>query len=203
MSNTTSALKKVGTLIGVRDLVFVKLTADDSTGHTYDTTYYQAPGVIEVALTAQVSEDQLGANDIALYDIVNAKDGYEVNITQASLGTDMTSLLLGSTLDSKGVEIEESDDLAPYVAMGFKAARSDGSDDYIWLYKGRFAPGDETFHTKEKGTVNWQTPTLKGVFGPRVHDNRIRCRVNSADSSAASIIETFFSSVYEKTTGNG
>lgn len=203
MPNNTTAFKKVGTLIGVRDLVFVKLTADTSSGHTYDTEYKTAPGVIEIALTAQVTEDQLGANDNPLYEIMNAKDGYEVSVIQASLGTDMTQFLLGTSLDSKGVEIEKSDDTAPYVGMGFKAARSDGSDDYIWLYKGKFAPGDETFHTKEKGNMNWQTPTLKGVFGPRVHDKAIRCRVNSEDSSAATIISTFFSSVYEETAANG
>lgn len=68
------------------------------------------------------------------------------------------AFLLGGTVDSKGVLIEGGDDIAPYVAMGFKTARSDGTDDYIWLYKGKFAPGDETFRTKEQGTVNWQTP---------------------------------------------
>ena len=191
-----SSFKKIGVLIGVRDLVFAQVTSDDATGIVYAQDIKQAPGVIEIALTAQISEDQLGADDNAYYEIMNAKDGYEVSITQASLGSDMNSYLLGSTVDASGVEVESKDDIAPYVAMGFKSARSDGSDDYIWLYKGKFAPGDETFHTKEQGSVNWQTPVLNGKFGPRVYDGKIRARVNSEDQAASAVIATFFDAVY-------
>ena len=101
-----------------------------------------------------------------------------------------------ATVDASGVEVESKDDIAPYVAMGFKSARSDGSDDYIWLYKGKFAPGDETFHTKEQGSVNWQTPVLNGKFGSRVYDGKIRARVNSEDQAASAVIATFFDAVY-------
>ena len=120
-----------------------------------------------------------------------------ISFTQAALGADMTSFLLGTTVDTNGVEVENASDEAPYVACGFKAARSDGSDDYVWLYKGKFAPGDQTYHTKEQGTVNWQTPTLNGKFGPRICDKGIKARVNSEDQAAASILGTFFDSVYE------
>ena len=196
---STTNMDKIGVLIGCRDLIFCEMTADVSTGTTYSTTLYQAPDVIEIALTAQVTEDQLGANDNPLYEILNSKDGYEVAITKAALGSDLTHMLLGTKTDSKGVEFEASDDDAPYVAMGFKAARSDGSDEYIWLYKGKFRQGDQTYRTKEKGQVNWQTPTLNGTFGPRISDKRIKCNVNSADTAAASIISSFFSTVYEFT----
>ena len=191
-----TTFKKMGVLIGCKDLVFAECTADDASTITYG-DIHQAPGVIEVALTAQISEDQLGADDNPYYEIMNSKDGYEVSITQAALGSDMTAFLLGSTIDTNGVEIESSADSAKYVAMGFKTARSDGSYDYIWLYKGKFAPGDETFHTKEQGTVNWQTPALTGTFGPRIKDGKIKARVNSQDQAAASIIATFFTQVYE------
>lgn len=194
MSKTN--FKKLGVLIGVRDLVFCELTEDEATGHTYSADIKAAPGVIEVALTAQVTEDQLGANDNPYYEIMNSRDGFEVSVTQAALGTDMTSFLLGSTVDQSGVEVEASTDIAKYVAMGFKSARSDGTDDYVWLYKGKFAPGDETFHTKEQGTVNWQTPVLTGKFGPRVHDNKMRARVNSGNEAASSVLATFFDKVY-------
>lgn len=197
MSNTN--FKKLGVLIGVRDLVFCKVTSDDAEGIAYDGDIMSAPGVIEVALSAQVTNDQLGADDNPFYEIMNSKDGYEVSIIQAALGSDMTSYLLGTQVDDNGVEIENADDEPPYVAAGFKTARSDGSDDYVWLYKGKFAQGDQTFHTKEQGTVNWQTPTLTGTFGPRIYDKAIKAVVNSKDSAAASILETFFSAVYEKT----
>ena len=195
MANQT--MKKTGILVGCRDVVFAKMTADASTGTTYETDLFQAPGVIEIALTAQVTNENLAADDVPIYEVLNSLDGFDVSLTMASVGPDGKAYLLGNTVDTKGVLLEASDDDAPYVAMGFKTARSDGSDDYIWLYKGKFAQGDNTFHTKERGTVNWQTPVLTGTFMPRISDKRLRCSVNTADTAAASILSTFLTAVYE------
>lgn len=201
MSN--NVFQKLGVLIGVRDVVFAKLTKDDSTGVTYDAEIKQAPGVIEVALTANVTNEQLGADDVEIYEILSSLNGFDVSVTMASLGTDCSAYLLGGTVDSNGVLIDKSDDQAPYVAMGFKTARSDGSDDYIWLYKGKFGHSDATFRTKEKGQVNWQTPALTASFGPRIKDKAIRARVNTNDTAFATAKATFFTTVYPQAAQSG
>ena len=192
-----SNFKKQGVLVGVRNLVFAKVATDDVSGHTYETDIKQAPDVIEIALTAQKTEDQLGANDNPLFEILETNDGYEVSVIQAAMGADKCAFLLGQTVDDNGAVVESARDNPPYVAMGFITARSDGTDDYVWMYKGKFGPGDQTFHTKEQGTVNWQTPTITGKFGPRVHDGKIKIAINTGDESAASVLPTFFDSVYE------
>ena len=122
---TATAFNKVGVLIGCRGVVFAKLTKDDSTGVTYETEIKSAPGVVEVALTALTSSDNLGADDVALYEILNSVDGFDVSIVMASLGNDARAFLLGNKIDDNGVLIESSDDIAPYVAMGLITARSD------------------------------------------------------------------------------
>lgn len=191
-----TAFKKVGVLIGCRGVVFAKLKKDDATGVEYETELKSAPGVVEVALTALTSSDNLGADDVALYETLNSVDGFDVSITMASLGNDGRAFLLGNTIDSNGVLIESSDDIAPYVAMGLITARSDGSDDYIWLYKGQFVQSDATFRTREKGQVNWQTPTVKASFAPRISDKRIRAILHSKDEKSQTALKTFFDSVY-------
>ena len=198
MSNAT--MNKLGILIGCRDVVFAKMTADASSGTSYESDLFFAPGVIEVALTAQVTNESLAADDVPLYEVLNSLDGFDLSLTMASVGNDGKAYLLGNTVDAKGVLFEASDDEAPYVAMGFKTARSDGSDDYIWLYKGKFAQGDSTFHTKEKGAVNWQTPVLTASFIPRISDKKIRAVVNSEDSNASTIKASFFSAPYSTPT---
>ena len=198
MSNTT--MTKQGILIGCRDVVFAKMTADSSSGTTYASDLFYAPGVIEIALTAQVTNESIAADDVPLYEVLTSLDGFDVSMTMAQIGNDGKAYLLGSTVDSKGVLLEASDDDASYVAMGFKTARSDGSDDYIWLYKGKFAQGDITFHTKEKGAVNWQTPVLTGSFMPRISDKRVRAIVNTEASAASTILSSFFSAPYETPT---
>ena len=195
-----SSMKKLGILIGCRDVVFCKMTEDAASGTTYADDIFSAPGVIEIALTASVTNEKLGADDVAIYETVTSLDGFDVSMTMASIGPDGKAYLLGATQDSNGVLLEASDDDAPYVAMGFKTARSDGTDDYIWLYKGKFTQGDNTYHTKEQGTVNWQTPALTGTFMPRISDSRLRASVNTGEEKAATIIKTFFDKVYESTT---
>ena len=200
---SASSFEKRGILIGCRDVVFAKMSEDSATGTTYATDVMQAPGVIEIALTANVTAEQLGADDVETYEMLNAMNGYDVSLTMASLGTDAAQFLLGSAPDSKGVLVEKGDDVAPYVAMGFKTARSDGSDDYIWLYKGKFAQSDATFRTKEKGQANWQTPVLTASFGPRISDKAIRAIVNSNATGFATIKDTFFTTVYAPQAASG
>ena len=192
-----ATFKKPGVLIGCRDVVFAKMTEDTNAGTTYAADIHSAPGVIEIALTSQNTNESLGADDVALYETRASLDGFEVSITLASLGADGQAYLMGSKVDSNGVLVEGAADNPPYVAMGFKTARSDGTDDYVWLYKGRFVQGDATFRTREQGTVNWQTPVLTGTFLPRVSDKAMRATVNSADEKAAGILASFFNSVYE------
>lgn len=189
--------KKIGVLIGASNVCFAKMTSDEAGGTAYDTEVYSAPGVIEVALTANVTNEALGADDVTMYDILNSLDGFDLSLTMASMGEEGTAYLLGNSIDKNGVRLENADDIAPYVAMGLKTMRSDKSYDYMWLYKGKFAPSDQTFRTREKGTVNWQTPTLTASFAPRVSDKNIRCVVNDQSTQAASIIKTFFDTVYE------
>lgn len=197
----TDIFKKIGTLIGASDVCFAKMITDDKTGTTYETEIHPAPGVIEVALTANVTNEVLGADNVTAYDILNSLDGFDVSLTMASLGEEGTAFLLGNAIDKNGVRLENANDIAPYVAMGFKTMRSDKSYDYIWLYKGKFAPSDQTFRTREKGAVNWQTPTLTASFAPRVSDMNIRGIVNDKSEKAASIVNTFFASVYQPSVG--
>lgn len=194
---SSTAFEKRGTLIGCRNAVFALLEEDSSESTTYAAQVMQAPGVIEIALTANTTSEALGADDVETYDILSANNGYDVSVTMASLGTDAIEFLLGSKHDGKGVLVEKSSDVAPYVAMGFITARSDGSDDYVWLYKGKFANGDATFRTKEKGQANWQTPVLTASFGPRLSDSAVRAVVNSKATGFAAIKDTFFTNVYE------
>lgn len=193
--------KKKSTLIGVRDVVFCLLKKDDATGVQYDASVHSAPGVIEIGLTPNVSSEQLAADDNPAFEMMSAFDTLDVSFTVNALDKELSALLLGHTVDSNGVLIEASDDVAPYVAMGFKSAKSDGTDKYIWLYKGKFTPSDQTFRTKEQGTVNWNTPALSATFGPRDNDKRMKADIDTSDEGvSATTVSSFFATVYTPAT---
>ena len=195
MPNVSHA--KRSALIGLRGLVFAANLTDTSSGATYAADLHEVPGIIEAALTANVSEEVLGADDNPTWDIFNALDSIDVELTLGALGTDVESFLLGRTIDSNGVMLAASNDAAPWVAMGFKSMRSDGSFDYMWLYKGKFKASDMSYKSKEKGTVNWQTPKISATFGPRDFDSRIYARVNEKDKTVMpATITSFLTAVY-------
>ncbi|MNP54651.1 hypothetical protein D3C76_1492230 [compost metagenome] len=101
--------------------------------------------------------------------------------------------LLGSTIVD-GMLIDNADDNAPEVALGYKRTMHDGSIVYTWLLKGKFSlPADEA--TTKQGTPEYQTPTITGYFLKRLFDGNWRFRADSADPDATARIATWFTSV--------
>ena len=189
--------KKQSTLIGVRDVVFAILKKDDKTGAEYETDIIEEAGVIEIVLTPNVSDEALGADDNPVYEQMTALDSIDAAVTQSSIRKATEAKLLGHKIDTKGVMIKAADDVAPDVAMGFKSAKVNGKDRYIWLLKGKFKPSDQTFRTKEKGTVNWNTPKLAATFGPRDYDKLLQLSVDTDDEGvSATVLDGFFTKPY-------
>ncbi len=185
-----------GIIIGVEGLVFCKLKTDTQSGTTYDDAIYSLPGIQEIVITPNATEDVFPADNITAYEIVTMLDSFDVSITVADLGAEGESFLLGRTIDENGVLLTNQNDEAPYVAMGFKSTRHGGSMDKIWLYKGKFGPSELKFRTKEKGKVNWQAPVLTATFAARISDGEMKAVVNSKDTTAATTYATFLDSVY-------
>ena len=197
---SVTSFSRKGVLVGARQLVFARITAEGTDSTTYDTEIKRVPGTIELGMMPSISEDQLGADDNPTYEMISELDSIDVAATVAALGNDLTAYLLGAKVDDNGVLVSSKSDVAPYVAMGVEATRSDGKLSRLWLYRGKFKMSEEKYRTKEKGKVNWQTPTLSGTFGPRLHDARIRALVNEDDEGVtAAKFASFLDTVYEPT----
>jgi SOS-response transcriptional repressor LexA len=105
--------------------------------------------------------------------------------------------MFGYKKDSNGVMVSNSDDMAPYVAFGFKALTSSNKYKYVWLYKGRFEPVEESYQTMGD-KVDFQTPTAKATFLRRNCDNNWKASVVEGDNGVSqSIIDNWFKAVYE------
>lgn len=188
-------MDKKSVIIGVEGLVIAEITAEGSSSTTYD-TIESIPGVIEVGLTANTSMDQLGADDNPTYEVMTSLDSVELSLNVASLDSATYAKLLGHTYNATtGVVTQNKNDAAPYFAVGFEAKKADGTGRKIWLLRGKFAEGDETFHTKEQGSVNWQTPNITATFGARLHDGNLRMQLDSDDTNTSSSYATFLSTV--------
>lgn len=181
--------------VGLQDICYSKLIKDDSTGVEYGTPKMLAPA-ITAKVTPSVNSATLFGNDGPVV-TANALGEIAVEIGVASLSLTTQADLLGSTIVD-GMLIDNADDVAPEVALGYKRTLHDGSIVYVWLLKGKFnLPVDEA--TTKQGTPTFQTPVIVGTFLKRLYDGNWRFRAHSADPDAAGRIATWFTSVPDET----
>ncbi|USK56576.1 phage tail protein [Cytobacillus solani] len=183
--------------VGLKDLHFAKLTKDDEVEVTYAVPKKIAPA-ISVNMTTSSNSATLYADDgPAATD--SALGVTEVTINTSDLPTAVEAELLGHTVNSEGVMVENADDTAPYVAIGFRSKTSDGGEMFVWLLKGKFSIPEQNYATKGE-SIEYQTPTITGQFIKRIHDGDWRYKMKSNDQGVdPTVISNWFTKVYEET----
>lgn len=160
---------------------------------------YSAPqriwGAINASISPEVNSETLYADDQA-DTVATSLGAVEVELNVKDLPKSVHAALLGASIDSNGVLVDNKNDNAPYVALGFRSKKANGQYRYVWLYKGKFSPAEEEFATKEDSPT-FQTPTISATFLPRQTDGQWRARVDSDDADVpAAVITNWFNAVY-------
>lgn len=105
--------------------------------------------------------------------------------------------LLGRTVDDNGVQIIKGGNEPPKVAVGFACTLDDGSKELWWLYKGAFSEPTKTAKT-DGDAIEYQTPTIEGVFVRRMNDDSLAAVVDTAvENLGADVEKNWFAKVYE------
>lgn len=180
----------MGYPIGLRDLHFAKLNADNS---------YAVPVKLSEAITASVTPNftitTLYGDDRAVA-VATALGDIDVSINATDLKPAEYDLLMGTTKNADGVIEDSVNDVAPYGALLFRLPFDDGGYRYYCYYKGRFQPPGTTSNTKG-GSVEFQTPTITGKFVAR-EDGKWRAHHDSP-AALTSVATNWFAGVYEPT----
>ncbi|TYS50087.1 major tail protein [Bacillus infantis] len=164
--------------IGLKNLHFAKLLKDDETGATYEPPKRIAPA-ISVGMNTSSNTSTLYADDgPAATD--SSLGTTELTINTSDLPIAVEAELLGHTINESGVMVENADDVAPYVAIGFMSRTSDGGEMFVWLLKGKFSIPQQNHQTKGEN-IEYQTPTITGQFLKRDFDGDWRYKVKSND----------------------
>lgn len=153
----------MATRIGVSNFHYAKMNTEDTltTAPTYDTPV-SAPGIMSVNINPNASVDTLFADD-GPFETATTIGQVEVEVQKNALSTQNKADLLGKTIDSKGGLISSSTDIPPWVAVGFRSLKSNGTYRYVWLYKGKFQDPEDNNETKGD-SINWQSDTITGNF---------------------------------------
>jgi len=180
-------------IVGIEKLYVAKQTKDEVDGLTYDTPVY-FPGVKELGIKPKQETTKLyGENK--LWDQATTFDSADVNITQTDLTSAQRAFLLGQTLASTGGVYAKNTDIAPYVAVLYKANLSGGGFRYGVLYKGPFGLPDDSMKGQE-GKKEFQAPTLAAVFQPTIYNGMWEYHVDSTDPNCPADIDvTWFNAV--------
>jgi len=156
-----------GVQVGLNSLYYAVLTSDTPLGATYN-----SPVAIAGAINAKISPK---SNTETLYcddgpdETVTSLGEIDVEFEAKDIDLNTQAALLGHSVTG-GVLVKKSTDTAPYVALGFKSKKSNGSYRYVWLYKGKFALQEQEYQTAED-KPKFQTPKIKGTFIKRTFDN--------------------------------
>lgn len=180
-------------IVGLKDIHVALLNQDG----TYETPVRLAKA-IEASITPNVNSTTLYADDRAV-ETVSSLGEIEVELNIDDLSTEKYALIMGKTINTDGVVVDKADDVAPYVALGFRSQKANGAYRYVWLYKGKFEPSEESYKTKED-SIEFQTPTIKAKFVAR-EDGKWRAKVDSDDPGVnQTVITNWFTAVYEELT---
>ena len=185
--------------IGLSDIYYAVITENESTGEES----FGTPIKLAEAMTAEVSTNSAEASlyaDDALSEYVSEFSSGEITLGITEISSTDAVNLFGYNIDDNGVLISAGEDSSNYVAIGFKSKNSNGSYDYVWIYKVKFNIPTDSFETKGDG-ITFQTPEIEGTFTTLTKEDAFgnhswRAYASNPDSTIA---DAWFDSVYEAT----
>ena len=153
--------------IGLDKLYYDTITENPTTGEETYASPKPLAKAISAELSVEVAEAILYADDGPSEIVKEFKSG-TLTLGVDDLGAEAAAALTGATLDANGVLISSSEDGGTPVAIGFRAARSNGTFQYFWLYRVKFALPSTTLATKAD-SITFSTPSIEGMI---LHRNK-------------------------------
>jgi phi13 family phage major tail protein len=185
-----------GIAIGLDMLYYAILKPNTDTVDTpadYETPI-RVPGLIQATVTPTTNSTTLYADDQA-DEVATSLGDIALSIVTKNLPTSVLADWLGHQIDTKGALVRSKDDVAPYLAIGYRRRKSNGAFRYVWNFKGRFQPETQEANTKTD-TPSFQTPTINATFIPRTYDGQWQYVVDSDDAGVdPTLIQNWFASV--------
>lgn len=168
----------MGVQIGLRDIYYAILDTDPIGG----APVYQTPVRIAGAITANVnpntSSETLYSDD-GPSETATTIGAVELEMNVKDLTLEVQAALLGHEYVG-GVLKRKSSDIPPWIAVGFRALKSNGSYRYTWLNKGKCQVPEQAHETKGE-SIAFQTPTINASFVKRDADDEWQRHIDEDD----------------------
>ena len=127
--------------VGVDQVYYALVTTDNESAYAAGTPAYLAP-IMNVAQAPKVASKTQYA-DNQPFDVFSTEGETELDVEITGLPHSVEAALTGKVWDAVNDRFYDNGGQAPYVALGFRAKKSDGNYRYYWFLKGQFAPPSE------------------------------------------------------------
>lgn len=192
---------------GLRDVYVAKVTQNSTEGYTTETPVKMARA-IKAKISDKFTSEKLYSDD-GVEGMLQAYEGTDVELEVNTLAAADRAAFFGQAY-LNGFLLKSAEDEAPEVALGYRVRRLNGKFDFVWMYCGRFAQGNEENYETEAASKTAQTNTVKGEFyqrekmdkvdGKDVHLYEVRVdesNLATEDTGAAAAIKAWFGKVQE------
>jgi len=175
-------------VIGLDSIYVAEVTLDSSTAYTAGTPESLAPAA-EISMKPVSSQDTQYADNQS-YDVFASEAETDMEITLTGVPSEMLAKILGSVFNAASGRVYDNAGTPPWMALGFRAMKSNGKYRYMWLQKVQFSPPEEGAVTKAdkatpktiklickaiKTTYKWNlgsvTDSIKRVYGDEDTDS--------------------------------
>lgn len=163
--------KKRSYRFNVKKPVCCILLTDTASEVTYDTEIMTLGEAMQIQTTVQIANGELFGDGIK-----TISESMIVGMTTALDITKIPSCVAARIQGHEvveGVVIDNANDEAPYIAVGYMLDSTGGEAEYVWLLKGKAKPINDSVQQRTT-TLNYSTQTLNVDFIPRIFDNRLR-----------------------------
>ncbi|MPQ45225.1 major tail protein [Clostridium tarantellae] len=185
--------------MGLRDISISVVKENSVSNYTTDTVKKLARS-ISAKVTEKKKVDKIYSDD-GTEDVIETLESIEIEIEINDLSPEQEALLRGCKYEN-GFLIDNQDDMANEIAIGWRAKRTDKKYEFVWNYCGKFNDGTTDTYETQQDKLKTQTPKLKGTFYPRAKDGNWRVRVNESylkeeHGDAKKAIQSWFDKVQE------
>ena len=189
--------------IGLRDVVIAELTADPDGGAPTYGEVEPLVGAIDFDISDNSGDPDAQYYDDGEHDVILPDPELKGTLELADIPPEKYAKLLGHRVDQFGVVVDNAEDKPPYYAWGFKSAKSNGKDRYVWYYKGRAARAQDKHTTKQGKTITRQSTKLTVTFVKLNSTGNARAFVDEDSPAFATKKDTFFNAPYIPSYNNG
>lgn len=181
-------------IVGLTNLYYALLTEDPVSGVPTYGTPTRITGVISANINPNSNKGTL-FGDNGPMEVASVLGAIDLELNTVDVPLETQAILLGHSVVG-GVLVRKASSVAPWVAIGFEALKSNGKKRLTWLVKGKFAEPEQKQETKNDN-VNFQTPTITASFVKRDCDNVWEYHADEDSATAVpATIAGWFNEVY-------